>query len=255
MKRNWKWFAGISALMLALVATIIFSSGLTSSAQAYGGPNGNRGAGMGGQTTGTPCATCTGTGVNQGTGNQNRMGAEQGVMSGMGQGRGAMPGEGMGMMGRGSNGRGAMGNGGGGMGLFAQYSNTPLNEAAKQALTEAINEEYLAHATYQAIIDKFGQELPFVNIVNSENIHVNALARLFSNHGLAVPADPSAGKVTAPATLAEAFTAAIQLEKDDAALYDKLLKTVTETDIVRVFTNLQSASLNMHLKSLEFYSK
>ncbi len=134
-----------------------------------------------------------------------------------------------------------------------QYSAT-LSEASVKVLTEAIQEEYLAQATYKAIVNKFGQELPFVNIARSEGQHVTALARQFTVHGLAVPADNS-GTVQAPATLKDAFTAAIQLEKDDAALYDRLLKQVSEPELTRVFTQLQNASLNMHLKSLEYYNK
>jgi hypothetical protein len=132
---------------------------------------------------------------------------------------------------------------------------TSLSESSVEALNEAIQEEYLARATYQAIVTKFGNELPFVNILRSENQHVNVLAKQFTMHSLPVPADNWAGKVTAPGTLEEAFTAAIALEKEDAALYDTLLKQVSEPELTRVFTNLQNASLNMHLKSLEYYNK
>jgi rubrerythrin len=149
-------------------------------------------------------------------------------------------------------GRGGPGNGlGPGAGIYT----TTLSDQSIKAVTEALEEEYRAQATYQAIVNKFGAELPFVNILRSEAQHVTALSRQFAIHSLAVPADNWAGKVQAPATLHEAFTAAIQFEKDDAALYDRLLKEVSEPELTRVFTQLQNASLNMHLKALEYYNK
>ena len=82
MKRNWKRFLGFGALALVMVLTAVMSSVWGNAAQAYGGPNGNRGAGM---STGTPCATCTENGQALGTGNQNRMQAGQ-MAKGNGQG-------------------------------------------------------------------------------------------------------------------------------------------------------------------------
>jgi rubrerythrin len=232
-----KWFIGLSLVIAFLVGFGLFSS---ATAEAYNGPNGK---GSGAQT---------GQGNGQGMGPSAGMGQGMGPGAGVGQCDGTCTEQGVGQM-RGPGGRGNGQGMGPGTGT-GQYT-AILSADSIKALDEAIQEEYLARATYQAIIAKFGSELPFVNIVRSEGQHVAALARQFTNHGLAVPADSWAGKVTAPATLTEAFTAAIQLEKDDAALYDTLLKQVTEPELTRVFTQLQSASLNMHLKSLEYYNK
>ncbi|NWJ44263.1 MAG: hypothetical protein HXX08_25120 [Chloroflexi bacterium] len=218
-----KWFMGLGLIVALLVG--LFAAVVPSDAQAYG--SGGRGNGTG---TTTPGAQ-----------NGGGYGMQPGTGMGMNQGMGQMRGAGGARNGMGQQGTGA-------------YA-TVLSEQSVNALNQAIQEEYLARATYQAILAKFGQVLPFSNIVNSENQHVTVLARQFTNHGLAVPADSWAGKVTAPATLSEAFNAAIQLEKDDAALYDTLLKQVSEPELTRVFTQLQSASLNMHLKELELYNK
>ena len=58
---------------------------------------------------------------------------------------------------------------------------------------------------------------------------------------------------TAPsfATLSAACQAGAAAEIADAALYDQLKPVVTHTDILQVFNNLQSASLNSHLPSFE----
>ena len=47
---------------------------------------------------------------------------------------------------------------------FAQTSQ-PLSNETSAALVMAINDEYKARATYQAVLDKFGSVAPFTNIV------------------------------------------------------------------------------------------
>ncbi len=234
MKRNIKWLMGLGAMALVLMVTVSFSPILSGTAAAYG-----PGRMMAQATPGTTPQDTT-PGYNWcGMANEDGVGAGPGP--GTGPGSGMMNGYGRGGM-RGQAGSGVVATG-------------PLSDETKGFLTQAIQDEYQNRALYQAVIDKFGQVLPFTNIVRSESMHVNALARLFTNHGLAVPADTFAGKVEAPATLAEAFTVAIQHEKDNAAMYDGFLKTVTAPDVVRVFTQLGSASLEMHLKAFEYYQK
>ncbi|OJV92904.1 MAG: hypothetical protein BGO39_30405 [Chloroflexi bacterium 54-19] len=142
-----------------------------------------------------------------------------------------------------------------GSGISVATATGALSDTTKDYLTEAILDEYQNRALYQAVIDKFGQVLPFTNIVRSESAHAAALTRLFTNHGLTVPADTFAGQVQAPATLTEAFQLAIQHEKDNVAMYDRFLTTVTEPDVVRVFTQLKNVSNNMHLQAFENYNK
>ncbi len=234
MKRNIKWLMGLGAMALVLMVTVSFSPIFSGTAAAYNGP-------------GRTVAQATlGTNQQDITPGYNWRGmADENAVGGMGLGTG--PGNGM-MNGYG---RGGM-HGQGGSGVVATG---PLSDETKGFLTQAIQDEYQNRALYQAVIDKFGRVLPFTNIVRSESMHVNAVAQLFTNHGLAVPADTFAGKVEAPATLAEAFTAAIQHEKDNSAMYDGFLKTETAPDMVRVFTQLGSASLEMHLKAFEYYQK
>ena len=43
-----------------------------------------------------------------------------------------------------------------------------MRETLIAALTEALQDEYKARATYQAICDRFGSVRPFVNILESE---------------------------------------------------------------------------------------
>jgi hypothetical protein len=125
-----------------------------------------------------------------------------------------------------------------------------LDEASQAALIEAINEEYGALATYEAIMGQFGAVQPFVSIARSEERHVAALVTLFERYGLDVPAAPEFD-VPEFDTLQDACDAGVQAEIADATLYDQLFEVVTAPDIIRVFTNLQNASLNNHLPAFE----
>jgi hypothetical protein len=74
---------------------------------------------------------------------------------------------------------------------------------------------------------------------------------LAQKYGIEVPENPGLSTSTTYADLSAACEAAAALEIADADLYDTLIPTVTHTDLIRVFTNLQSASLNSHLPAFE----
>jgi hypothetical protein len=136
-------------------------------------------------------------------------------------------------------------------GAFSQTPVAPLDAAEVAALTAAINEEYGALNTYQAVLSQFGSVTPFSRIVRAEQQHVNALARLFTKYGLAVPTNP--GLVPAPtfASLTAACQTGVDAEIADAALYDTLKPSVDNVDVLQVFANLQAASLNSHLPAFD----
>lgn len=135
--------------------------------------------------------------------------------------------------------------------VTASGSATQPADALKSALLEAINEEYKAHATYQAVIDKFGSTAPFSNIVSSEQSHIDAWKGLLTKYGIAIPEDPFLGKVTAPATVKEACATGVAAEKEDVALYDRLMKTVTQSDVLTVMQQQRDVSQNNHLPAFE----
>lgn len=127
----------------------------------------------------------------------------------------------------------------------------PLDAAEVSALTAAINEEYGALNTYQAVLTQFGRVVPFSNIARSEQQHVNVLARLFTKYGLPVPANPGLAPAPTFSSLAAACQTGVDAEIADAALYDTLKSSVDNADILQVFANLQAASLNGHLPAFE----
>ncbi len=140
--------------------------------------------------------------------------------------------------------------GGRGTGTTVGATST-LDAAEVTALNEAINEEYGALNTYQAAIAQFGNVYPFSRIARAEQQHVNALARLFTRYGLAVPANPGLTSTPTWNAVAAACQTGVDAEIKDAALYDRLKPQVDNADILQVFANLQAASLNNHLPAFE----
>jgi hypothetical protein len=152
-----------------------------------------------------------------------------------------------------SNGNGNPGSGGNGRGNPAGggYSIAPLSEAEKEALNRAILEEYGALNLYQKVISDLGNVAPFSYIVRAEQQHVNALTNQASKYGLPVPPNPGLANAPSFTSLKEACAAGAAAEIADAALYDQLKPTVTHSDILRVFSNLQNASLYNHLPAFQ----
>ncbi len=128
----------------------------------------------------------------------------------------------------------------------------PLSAAEIAALEQAIDEEYLALNTYQAVLAQLGNIQPFTRITPAEQQHVNALSVLFSKYDLTTPGNPGLDPTPVFNNRQAACQAGVEIETADAALYDVLLPIVTaHADLVQVFTNLQAASLDDHLPAFE----
>jgi len=69
---------------------------------------------------------------------------------------------------------------------------------------------------------------------------------------LAVPADRWTGRIVAPASLRDACRAGVEAERENAALYERLIEAAREhPDVVAVLRRLQSASQENHLPAFE----
>ena len=133
----------------------------------------------------------------------------------------------------------------------AMTMTTTLSEQEAADLAAAIQEEYTAMNTYQAIMNELGEIQPFSRIARSEQQHVNALIRVAERFGVEVP--ENAGEVADIewSTLEEACQLGVTFEQIDADLYDEILPNTTNPMLIRVYTNLQRASLNNHLPAFE----
>ncbi|RPJ45067.1 MAG: DUF2202 domain-containing protein [Chloroflexi bacterium] len=118
-------------------------------------------------------------------------------------------------------------------------------------MQEAILEEYGAYNLYQSVITQLGNVYPFSQIVRSEQQHINVLLRQAEKYGVAVPLNPGLATQPTFTTLAQACQAGVTAEIADAQLYDTLKPVTTHTDLLQVYSNLQSASLNNHLPAFQ----
>lgn len=126
-------------------------------------------------------------------------------------------------------------------------NHTTLDAKTIEALREALDDEYKARATYRKVIEAFGSVRPFVNIVEAEDRHAQALLALFDRFGVEPPPDSWPRRVAAPRTLADACRAGVAAEIENEAMYDRLLQQITEPAVLIVMKRLQRASQEQHL--------
>ena len=117
-------------------------------------------------------------------------------------------------------------------------------------LTYAIEDEYLAKAEYELIMDRYGKIRPFSNIVRSEVQHIRILVDLFNAHGFSVPEDTAKDHVVLPENLKSALETGVQAEIDNIAMYEAFLEQELPADVRDAFKRLKSASEN-HLRAFK----
>lgn len=133
-----------------------------------------------------------------------------------------------------------------------EYPVGNLPENVQKALSTAINDEYKAEATYQKVIDTFGEIRPFIMIKRAENQHINSLEAIYEKYGIPIPKNNLADSVPIFASIAEACQAGVDAEIDNVAIYDNLFDIVKDyDDITSVFTILRNASQNNHLPAFQ----
>lgn len=131
------------------------------------------------------------------------------------------------------------------------YPAGELPQTVVDSLNAAINDEYKAYSTYNAVISKFGNIRPFSMIIRAEEQHISSLKSIYDKYGLVPPVNQL--KVVAPATLSLACQTGVEAEIANAALYrDNLLPAVSQyPDITQVFTSLMNASQQKHLPAFQ----
>lgn len=121
-----------------------------------------------------------------------------------------------------------------------------------KALNDALDDEYLAEATYQAVLDKYPGARPFINIIEAERRHAERAKAEMDRLGINYEAENRhLGKIKAPASLLEACEQGVAAEIANIALYDRLLPTITDNQVRETLTALQWASRERHLPAFQ----
>lgn len=120
----------------------------------------------------------------------------------------------------------------------------------EEMLSYALEDEYLARAEYEKIMEAYGTIRPFSNIMKAEETHIDLLLPLFEAYGVVLPEDASGEHVAIPESLGAAFETGVQAEIDNIAMYDKFLGEDLPEDVRAVFEALKRAS-ESHLSAFE----
>jgi len=124
------------------------------------------------------------------------------------------------------------------------YSEPILN----QVLRIAIYDEYHAYETYRKVIETFGNQMPFINIIEAEIKHYEELILLAQKYNVPLPVNDWVDKIVLPNTLLECCEVGVAAEIDNIQMYDNLLLHTDEyPDIKDTLYRLQAASYNNHL--------
>lgn len=131
--------------------------------------------------------------------------------------------------------------------LAAKEDNTLTKE---KMLIYSIQDEYLAKKEYELIMDKYGSQKPFSNIIEAEKTHISQLTELFNTYKINIPEDNSKDYVVLPNSLDDAYKAGVTAEIDNIAMYDRFLKEDLPQDIKNTFIALRDAS-KKHLAAFQ----
>lgn len=133
--------------------------------------------------------------------------------------------------------------------LVAQRVDPSYDEPIlNQVLRIAIYDEYHAYEAYRKIIDIFGVDRPFSNIMEAEVKHYSMLMPLLEKYNVPVPIDNWYEKLELPDTILECCEVGVAAEIDNIRMYDDLLLYVNDyPDIRDVLYKVQAASYNNHL--------
>ena len=127
-------------------------------------------------------------------------------------------------------------------------------DQAAEGLREALRDERRAQAFYRAVMARHGAVRPFVNIVEAEARHEDAVASLMRRRGVADTGGDLGALPEVPGTLAACCALAASLERENIAMYDRLLPRVSDAEVQRLFGGLRDASKNNHLPAFERWS-
>jgi len=117
-----------------------------------------------------------------------------------------------------------------------------------QVLRIAVYDEYHAYETYRKVIETFGNQMPFTNIIEAEIKHYEELIVLLEKYNVPLPVNDWYEKIVLPNTLVECCEVGVAAEIDNIQMYDNLLLYVDAyPDIQDTIYRLQAASYNNHL--------
>lgn len=136
------------------------------------------------------------------------------------------------------------------VGFGAQGAFASEEFSLEEMLRYAVQDEYLARQEYESIMEEYGQQRPFSNIIHAEETHIALLKELYVAYDFDIPEDTAIDHVVVPDSLDVAFEIGVQAEVDNIAMYEKFLEQDLPDDVKEVFIELRDGSKN-HLAAFE----
>lgn len=128
---------------------------------------------------------------------------------------------------------------------------TTITYSLEQMLNLAIQDEYLAKATYTKLFEAYPDQKMLERLIAAEQRHIDLLIPLFETYQLEVPSDPNTNLVLSYQSFAEAAKAIATGELVNIEMYQHFLSTPDlAVDVADVFKKLLSAS-TMHLQAAQ----
>ncbi len=117
----------------------------------------------------------------------------------------------------------------------------------KSMLDVLYQDEYNTRSTYEEIIDEFGSNLLYANLIQAESRHMNALERVYVRYNIQIPS-LSARTPNLPSDLMDTYTLGKEAEEANIALYERYLDEDLPDDVRFTFERLMNASIQ-HLNA------
>ena len=136
----------------------------------------------------------------------------------------------------------------GGIGAVGASADTKYS--LEEMLVYAIEDEYLAQAEYDVIMDTYGTKKPFSNIIKAEATHISLLEPLFEEYDVKVPVKDWESLVAVPESLDAAYEIGVEAEEKNIAMYESFLKENLPDNVREVFEDLMNAS-KKHLAAFQ----
>ena len=135
-------------------------------------------------------------------------------------------------------------------GIGAVGASTDTKYSLEEMLVYAIEDEYLAQAEYDVIMDTYGTKKPFSNIIKAEATHISLLEPLFEEYDVKVPVKDWESLVAVPESLDAAYEIGVEAEEKNIAMYESFLEENLPDNVREVFEDLMNAS-KKHLAAFQ----
>ena len=120
----------------------------------------------------------------------------------------------------------------------------------EEMLFYALQDEHLALAEYNAIMDEYNITRPYSNIARSEETHIAYVEELYNQLELPIPEVNTKEALVIPTSLEEAARLGVQAELDNIAMYSKFLDQDLPENVREIFSYLRDSS-RRHLSAFE----